>query len=229
MDDQTGQAHLHERSLCAPAKCHQDSAFLVSESRERRVGVRFPVASSEVWTASCPAAMSCRASLSGSWASTTNFIQRRGAPHGAGQSTKARLDAGEQVVATLEIGMVPDNLVDAHPRCQLQQALDRVAQPAHRRLAMANRRVGGEPVQPRHTSDRTASSRHGALSQGLPWSVSRPAIHSPTAATAWPDPFVSYRGSLVASSAVPCPDPRASGATLRAISRLGRHERALGF
>ena len=56
---------------------------------------------------------------------------------------------GSQEIVTFEIGMVLDNLVDAHPRCQqLQQALDRVAQPAHRRLAVADGRVGGDPVQP---------------------------------------------------------------------------------
>jgi len=156
-----------------PVLCDQDSAFLVSEGREHCVGGALPWASSEVWTASCPAAVSCRASVSGSWASTTNFTQRPGHHTALARNQRAELERGEQVV-TFEIGMVLDNLVDAHPRCQqLQQALDRVAQPAHRRLAVAD----GRSVVILSSRDIWAMVPPAAAAaryrEGTPWSASR--------------------------------------------------------
>jgi hypothetical protein len=46
--------------------------------------------------------------------------------------------------------MVFDDLVDGHAGGeQLEEVLDRVAQAAHCRLPVADRRVGGDPIEPR--------------------------------------------------------------------------------
>lgn len=58
---------------------------------------------------------------------------------------------GRKNVISFEVGTVVEDRFNRHPGSQkIQQHLDRVSEPAHCRLAMADGGVDGDPVQARH-------------------------------------------------------------------------------
>lgn len=70
---------------------------------------------------------------------------------------RTELKRGQKIVA-FEVGVILDDLFDRHSRRQqLQQGLDWVPQPAHRRLPMTDRRIDRDPLQPRHVDEATAA------------------------------------------------------------------------
>jgi len=91
--------------------------------------------------------------------------RRRGTSRGAegpdrlaARGERRKLQSREQVIA-LQVGVVGEDLLHRHPRSQqLQQHLDGIPQSTDHRLAVADRRVGGDPVESRHAPQRTGGA-----------------------------------------------------------------------
>lgn len=84
---------------------------------------------------------------------TSHSAERHDTAHAGGESTE--LQSGEQVIA-LEVGMVLQDLVDRHTRGEeLEEVLDGVPEASDGRLTMADGRVRGDPIKPRHPRRRT--------------------------------------------------------------------------
>ena len=72
-------------------------------------------------------------------------------------------------VVTLEVRVVGDHILDRHAGGQqLEEVLDRVAQPPDGRLAVADRGVGRDPVEPRHRKEAYPSPVAGSHITGSP-------------------------------------------------------------
>jgi hypothetical protein len=63
-----------------------------------------------------------------------------------------KLQSSEKILP-LEVGIVIQNVINGHPRSEeVQEIGDWVSQPADDRLAVADSRVGGDPVKTRHVT-----------------------------------------------------------------------------
>lgn len=92
---------------------------------------------------------------------TSRSRERHDSPHPG--SHGAELEGGQDVV-TLEVLVVSQDLVDSHPAGkQLEDVLDGVAQPTDGRLAVAHRRVRGDPIEPRHAVSVRATTSERCL------------------------------------------------------------------
>lgn len=130
-----------------------DPSLLVGQLGNSPVGCAVPSGNSVVCSASCPASLRNWASRADSWALTRKFTRRRAGTPGGHPQRARELECGEEVV-TLEVWVVGEHLLNRHAcRQNLQQGLDRIAQTSHRRLAVADRRVGRNALQTGHTAN----------------------------------------------------------------------------